>query len=94
MNSFPVSLLFTLLALVLVLVLAWFAIRMLAQISGGKLRNGRVKVTHTVPLSARERLVLVEFDDQEYFLGVTANGISVIEKKPAAVVVSPDSLAR
>ncbi|MFK7994294.1 MAG: flagellar biosynthetic protein FliO [Granulosicoccus sp.] len=84
MTSFPVSLLFTLLALVLVLVLAWFAIRLIAQLGGGKLSSKRVKVTHTVPLSARERLVIVECDDQEYFLGVTANGITVINKKPVS----------
>lgn len=82
MNSFPVSLLFTLLALVLVLVLAWFAIRMLALIGGGKLRSSRIKLTHTLPLSTREKLVIVECDDKEYFLGVTANGISVIDQKP------------
>lgn len=87
MSSFPLSLLFTVLALVLVLVLAWFAIRLIAQLGGGKLSSKRIKVTHTVPLTARERLVMVECDDQEYFLGVTANGISVIDKKPAAVKV-------
>jgi len=81
MTSFPLSLLFTVMALVLVLILAWFAIRLMAQIGGGKLGSNRVKVTHTLPLSARERLVIVECDDQEYLLGVTANGISLIDKK-------------
>jgi flagellar protein FliO/FliZ len=81
MNSFPLSLLKTLLALAFVLVLAWLAIRLLAKLSGGKMGSNRIKVTHTVPLSARERLLLVEVDDKEYFLGVTANGISLIDQK-------------
>ncbi|MFK8079545.1 MAG: flagellar biosynthetic protein FliO [Granulosicoccus sp.] len=81
MSSLPVSFLSTAVALVLVLILAWFAIRLIAHSGGNKLRSKRVKVTHTVPLSGRERLVIVECDDREYLLGVTANGISVIDNK-------------
>ena len=83
MNNFPLSLLFTVLALALVLVLAWFAIRLLAKLGTGQMKNGRIKLTHTLPLGARERLVLVDCDDTTYFLGVTANGISLIDQKPA-----------
>jgi flagellar biosynthetic protein FliO len=81
MNGFPINLLFTILALVLVLILAWFAIRMLALMTSGKLRNGRLRVTYTMPLGSREKLVLVECDDREYLLGVTANGISLIDQQ-------------
>lgn len=82
MDNFPLSLLFTIFALALVLVLAWFAIRMLAKFGNGQMKGGRIKLTHTMPLGARERLVLVECDDTTYFLGVTASGISVIDQKP------------
>ena len=85
MNSFPTTLLFTLIALVLVLILAWFAIRMLAKLGGARLGNGRIKVTHTLPLSAREKIVLVEFDKTAYLLGVTAGGISLIDQKPVEI---------
>lgn len=81
MNSFPTTLLFTLLALILVLVLAWFAIRMLSQLSGGKLRGGRIKLAHTLPLGAREKIILVECDDKAYLLGVTAHSISLIDER-------------
>ncbi|MBX2884909.1 MAG: flagellar biosynthetic protein FliO [Granulosicoccus sp.] len=81
MTTFPTSLFVTVLALVFVLVLAWFAIRLLAKFGGARMGSGRIKVTHTYPLSARERLVLVQCDEQEYFLGVTAHSISVIDQK-------------
>lgn len=79
-NGFPVTLLFTILALVFVLILAWFAIRLLAHLASGKSRNGRLRVSHTMPLGNREKLVLLECDDREYLLGVTANGISLIDQ--------------
>lgn len=89
MNTFPITLLFTLLALVFVLVLAWFAIRLLSKMGGGKLGNGRIKLTHTLPLGAREKIVLVECDNKAYLLGVTANGISLIDQKPVEIQPAP-----
>jgi len=88
MNNFPTTLVLTVLALVLVLVLAWLAIRLLAHLGKGTLNNGRIKLTHTLPLGARERLILVECDDVSYLLGVTANGISVIDQKPVVKAVT------
>lgn len=85
MNTFPTTLLFTMAALVLVLVLAWFAIRLLSRLNSGKLGNNRIRLTHTLPMGAREKIVLVECDDKSYLLGVTANGISVIDQKPIAM---------
>ena len=82
MNEFPLTLLFTLSALVLVLVLAWFSIKLLARIGSGKMNSQHIRVTHTLPTGAREKLMLVECGGQEYFLGVTSNGISLIDKKP------------
>lgn len=84
MNNFPLTLLFTLLALVLVLVLAWFAIRLLSHMGNSKLNNNEIQVTHTTPIGAREKLMLVNFKDYTYFLGVTANGITVIDKNPVS----------
>lgn len=78
--SFPVTLLVTMVALALVLVIAWFAIRLLARgTTGGLARGGRVKVVQSVPVGARERVVLVEFDGRELLLGVTAGRVSVLE---------------
>jgi flagellar biosynthetic protein FliO len=81
---------FTLLALVSVLVLAWFIIRLLARIGIGKTSsNSRLRIRQSVPIGARERLVLLEFDGNEYLLGVTAGSISVLERNIVAVSPLP-----
>lgn len=91
MNNFPLSFLLTILALVLVLLLAWFSIRLLSRFSKGNIRNGRIHITHTLPVGTREKLMLVNLDEQTYFLGVTANGITVLDQKP--VIATPDNEA-
>ncbi|MEE9320680.1 MAG: flagellar biosynthetic protein FliO [Granulosicoccus sp.] len=82
MSSSPIALLFTLLALILVLALAWVFIRALSRFSPGTSRNGRVQILQNVPLGPRERLILVRLDESEYFLGVTSGGISMLQKQP------------
>jgi len=82
-HGFPVSLLFTLLALVFVLVIAWFAIRLLARIGMGKTGGGRLRILQTVPVGTRERLVLVRFDNQDYLIGVTTGGMTVVDTHDA-----------
>ena len=69
------------LALALVLVLAWFAIRLLARVSSGNLGSARMRVTSTLPIGTRERLMIVECDDREYVIGVTPSAISVIDSR-------------
>ena len=78
-SGFPTTLLFTLIALILVLVLAWFAIRMLAQLSTGRSKGGRIEVLQNVPVGTGERLVLLKFDNREILIGVTAGGITVLD---------------
>jgi len=80
MGDFPTSLIMTILALVLVLVLAWFTIKMLARIGGVSTGGQRIKISQTVAIGAREKLMIVKCDDQEYLLGVTSNTISVLSK--------------
>lgn len=83
MDNFPITLLMTILALILVLVLAWFAIRLLARM-GGKTRGGnRISITQTVMIGSREKLMLVQCNDREYFLGVTSSSISLLDENSA-----------
>lgn len=90
MNSFPTSVLFTLLALVLVLVLAWLILRGLSKMNITKSRNGRIEVLDSVPMGTRERLVLVRCDEQEYLLGVTASSITRLDDARHKPGVNPD----
>ena len=76
------SLPFTVLALVSVLVLAWFVVRMLARLGVGKSADStRMRIVQSLPTGARERIVLLEFDGKQYLLGVTTGGISVLESR-------------
>lgn len=81
MSDFPLTLLFTMAALVLVLVLAWFAIKLLARLSQGKAGSAGMRITSTLQLGSRERLMIVEHDDREYVLGVTPTSISLIDSR-------------
>jgi len=79
MSNFPTSLVYTVLALALVLALAWIILRGISRLSITKSRSGRIEILDSVPLGSRERLVLVRCDQQEYLLGVTADNISRID---------------
>ena len=81
-GGFPLALLSTVIALAAVLAIAWLALRLLARAGvGGAVRpGGRLKVLQSVPVGTRERLVLVRYEAREYLLGVTAGGVSVIER--------------
>ncbi|MBX2825491.1 MAG: flagellar biosynthetic protein FliO [Gammaproteobacteria bacterium] len=72
----------TILALALVLVLAWLILKALASSGMAKTRSGRVRITETLPLGTRERLVIVEHDGHEYLLGVSSASVNLLEKKP------------
>lgn len=83
--EFPLMVLFTLLALVTVLVLAWFAIRFLATINRVNPKGAKpVKILNTTAIGSRERLVLIQYREQDILLGVSAGGISVIDSRPKA----------
>jgi len=88
-TSFPLSLLITVLALAAVLAIAWLSIKALASFSKGNLKGGRVKVLQSVPLGARERLTLVQIDDTELLLGVTAAGITLLRSGSTSTLATP-----
>lgn len=88
MDNFPITLLMTLLALILVLVLAWFSIRMLTRMAGKAQSGNRIRINQTVVVGSRERLMLVQCNDREYFLGVTSHSITLLDEHPAPTTES------
>ena len=74
---------FTILALIIVLIVAWLAIKMLAKLNRIN-PNGvkAVKIRQTIAVGSRERLVIVRYRDRELLLGVTTGGISVLKDNP------------
>jgi len=77
-----------LLALVLVLLLAWGVLKLLSRsVHGAGGARGAVaalRVERVLSLGARERLVLVRHGEVQLLLGVTAGGIHLLDRSPPA----------
>lgn len=87
----------TVIALVVVLGLAWVSLRALKRLQDG--RAGKAphapdvpQVLRSVGLGPRERLVTVRYRGREFLLGVTAGAISVVDSH-AVEARSPGDLA-
>lgn len=81
MDGLALQLAGTALALLVVLALAWGALRLLARVSAGRGASGSLlQLRQVLTLGARERLVLVHCQGETLLLGVTANGITVLQR--------------
>lgn len=76
----------TLVALALVLALAWLTLRGLRHLHMRRNHETRdtLRLMQAVSLGPRERVVVLEHRNTTYLLGVTAGGIHVIDRWPAA----------
>jgi flagellar protein FliO/FliZ len=77
-------------ALALVLGLAWGAIWLLKKLQDRQLgivdgdeERGHIRFIRAMPLGQRERVTLIELDGERLLLGVTAGGISLLARWPA-----------
>jgi len=68
------------LALVAVLVLAYFVIKGGAKLNRIKHRTGQIKLIESTAVGGRERVVLVSYNNQRYLLGVTNQNVSIIDQ--------------
>ena len=84
MESFALSFASMLLALAVVLALAYVALRfMKARMQAGGLQGASgpdeaLRFVRALPVGTKERVVIVEHRGQRWMLGVTAGGISTI----------------
>ncbi|HEY0333217.1 MAG TPA: flagellar biosynthetic protein FliO [Stenotrophomonas sp.] len=75
-----------LLVLGLIVGLGW----LLKRMPGSSFRPAAgLKVAASLPLGAKERVVVVEVNGQQLLLGVTAGGISVLHALPEPLPVAP-----
>ena len=92
MESFALSFASMLLALAVVLALAWVLLRVLrarmqprlATRAGG---DDALRFVRALPVGPKERVVIVEHRGERWMLGVTAGGISTLAHWPAAPAV-------
>lgn len=87
MENFASSVFTMLLALAFVLALAWFSIRLLRRLQLGRAspqQGEALRFVRALPVGPRERVVVVQYRGEEWVLGVTAGGISLLGRAPAA----------
>jgi len=85
-----IALLANVLALVAVLVLAYFVIKGGAKLNGIKHRSGGIKLLETTAVGSRERVVVVSYNNQRYLLGVTNHNVSIIDQHDEPDTVNID----
>jgi len=83
MKNYMNELLFMLFALAIVVALAWIILRTLKSIHPTKHKNGKLNILLSLPVGARERIVVIQYQNHEYMLGITAGGINLLDKQPA-----------
>lgn len=86
MENFASSLVSMLIALALVLALAWVSLRLLKRMQYGRASAGTqeaMRFVRALPLGQRERVVVMHYRGEEWVLGVTAGGITLLDKRPA-----------
>ena len=100
MESFALSFASMLLALGVVLALAWIGLRLLRnrmqpRVTGAGGVDDALRFVRALPVGPKERVVIVEHRGARWMLGVTAGGISTIAQWPAAEerasVATPDA---
>ena len=89
MESFVMSFASMLLALGVVIVIAWFALRLLRDRLQPRVKAGTagpdeaLRFVRALPVGAKERVVIIEHRGTRWMLGVTAGGISALAQWPA-----------
>src|SRR5262245_36594980 len=98
MESFALSFASMLLALAVVIGLAWVALRLLRDRLQPRVKGGAaggddlLRFVRALPVGAKERVVIVEHRGARWMLGVSAGGISTIAHWPSGALASPASI--
>lgn len=78
--NLPLSIIFTIIALLVLLILAWFVLKFIASTYKKRIVNGEISVLSTYALGAKQHLYVVNFRNTDYFLGVTGENIEVLDQ--------------
>jgi flagellar protein FliO/FliZ len=98
MESFALSFASMLLALAVVVALAWLALRFLRDRmqprakADGRGGDDALRFVRALPVGTKERVVIVEHRGARWMLGVTAGGIATIAHWPAASDAPPSAV--
>lgn len=83
-------------ALVLVLGLAWLVLLGLARMNAANAfaaggAPAPLRFLRATPIGPRERLVVVAYHGEELLLGVSAGGVTLLDRRPLTVVPQPEA---
>jgi flagellar protein FliO/FliZ len=100
MENFTGQLTNTLTALSFVGVLAWVSLSLLKRwqngrtgIKGGAQRND-LRFIRALPVGAKEKIVVIQYQNEEWLLGVTVGAISLLARHPLTPTNGEKSLDR
>lgn len=88
MESFVMSFLSMLVALAIVLAVAWVVLRLIrdrmqgGRAAGANCAGDALRFVRSLPVGTRERVVIVEHRGERWMLGVSGGGISTIAHWP------------
>jgi flagellar protein FliO/FliZ len=96
MESFAMSFASMLLALAVVIAIAWGALRLLRdrmqpRVKSQGASDDALRFVRALPVGAKERVVIVEHRGERWMLGVTGGGISTLARWPAGEAASSSS---
>jgi flagellar protein FliO/FliZ len=94
--SFTSQIVSTLLALVIVGMLAWGSLLALKRLqhgrsSGGTPARGKLEFVHALSVGAKERVVVVAYADEEWVLGVSAGRVVLLGRLPVQAAPRVDA---
>jgi flagellar biogenesis protein FliO len=83
MDNYVQELLFVILALLFVVMMAWLLLKGLKGFHSQYGDGTRMKLMLTLSVGTRERLVVINYRDHEYLIGITPSSIMLLDKLPA-----------
>lgn len=74
------SIVITIIALIVCLILAWLFIKTLAHMGGtGKNGEGGIRVIATTQVGSRERVSVISYKKKDYLVGITSSSIQLLD---------------
>jgi flagellar biogenesis protein FliO len=82
MDNFLLELFFTLLALTFVIIMAWFLLKGFKRFHSLHNNDSLINITLSLPVGARERIVVLTYRESEYLVGITPSNMHLLDKLP------------
>lgn len=79
------SFVYLFLSLLFVIGIAWVVIRFMSGLYSQRMSSGEIRVLSSYALGARQQLYVVNFRNTDYFIGVTADKINVLDRVESTV---------